>query len=110
MDQDELQARFQGQGRARIANERSGKARNARRSGMIASALPLLSGVSVLVLILKSGVAVGPWLAPCVLGILMCVPAWFLAKLGRTRWSFAAFLLGVLLVQVADAISHRSVT
>ncbi|AJT61783.1 hypothetical protein T261_0091 [Streptomyces lydicus] len=46
----------------------------------------------------------GVWITPCALAMLMCIPAWTLAKRGRTRWQMAVIVAGLLLAQAGDLI------
>ncbi|MFJ6752993.1 MULTISPECIES: hypothetical protein [unclassified Streptomyces] len=101
---DELRAGFHEQGRSTFAEQRSREARSVRKAALIASPLPFLIGLVVIVA--RIGPAgVGVWIAPCVLAMLMCLPAWMLAKRGRTRWQMAAIAAGAVLAEAGDLIA-----
>ncbi|MDQ8701053.1 hypothetical protein RCO28_00925 [Streptomyces sp. LHD-70] len=101
-ERDELRNAFARQGQTGVSRDRSRNARTTRQVSMFVAAVLGLMCAGLLVMRLAQGTPAGLWTAFYALGALLSVPAWTLAKLGRTRWAFLTFAIGYALAAFGD--------
>ncbi|MGY0491362.1 hypothetical protein [Streptomyces sp. WG-D5] len=99
---EELRSRFQGQGQPGFPLDRRRAARQARRVSAGISALIALVALALTVVRLGQGSAAGPWTALYLAGGVISGCGVLLARMGRTRWAFAAICLGAGVAMVGD--------
>ncbi|MFZ3560221.1 MULTISPECIES: hypothetical protein [unclassified Streptomyces] len=99
---EELRSRFRGQGQHGLTMDRRRAARQARRVSAGVSALVALVAIVVTGIRLGQGSEAGPWTALYLTGGFISGCGVLLARLGRTRWAFAAICLGAGVASVGD--------
>ncbi|MFC7308674.1 hypothetical protein ACFQVC_31215 [Streptomyces monticola] len=104
---EQLRAGFQSQGQSGPTSGRRRDARQARRLYAGLAAVVALVALVLTVVRLAQGGGAGAWTALYVGGGVVSACGVPLARIGRTRWAFAAMCLGAALAMLGDSPMFR---